>query len=68
MKKFFNTLFFKTFLVILMTFIIGYLFISILAWDWTIFFSKDVIVIGYRMVLMALAMAFGFGTYLDEGR
>lgn len=68
MKKFFNTLFFKTFLVVLMTFIIGYLFISILAWDWTIFFSKDVIVIGYRMVLMALAMAFGFGTYLDEGR
>lgn len=68
MKKFFNTLFFKTFLVILMTFIIGYLFISILAWDWTIFFSKDIIVIGYRMVLIALAMAFGFGTYLDEGR
>ena len=68
MKKFFSTLFFKTFLVILMTFIVGYLFISILAWDWTIFFSKDVIVIGYRMVLMALAMAFGFGTYLDEGR
>ena len=68
MKKFFNTLFFKTFLVVLMTFIIGYLFISILAWDWTIFFSKDVIIIGYRMVLMALAMAFGFGTYLDEGR
>ena len=65
MKKFFNTLFFKTFLVILMTFIVGYLFISILAWDWTIFFSKDVIIIGYRMVLMALAMAFGFGTYLD---
>ena len=51
-----------------MTFIIGYLFISILAWDWTIFFSKDVIVIGYRMVLMALAMAFGFGTYLDAER
>ena len=68
MKKFFNTLFFKTFLVILMTFIIGYLLISILAWDWTIFFSKDVIIIGYRMVLIGLAMAFGFGTYLDEGR
>ena len=51
-----------------MTFIIGYLFISILAWDWTIFFSKDVIIIGYRMVLMALAMAFGFGTYLDTER
>ena len=68
MKKFFSTLFFKTFLVVLMTFIIGYLLISILAWDWTIFFSKDVIIIGYRMVLMALAMAFGFGTYLDEER
>ena len=68
MKKFFSTLFFKTFLVILMTFILGYLFISILAWDWTIFFSKDVIVIGYRMFLMALAMAFGFGTYLDTER
>ena len=68
MKKFFSTLFFKTLLVILMTFIVGYLFISILAWDWTIFFSKDVIIIGYRMVLMALAMAFGFGTYLDEER
>lgn len=68
MKKFFNTLFFKTFLVVLMTFIVGYLFISILAWDWTIFFSKDVIIIGYRMVLIGLAMAFGFGTYLDEGR
>lgn len=68
MKKFFNTLFFKTFLVVLMTFIIGYLLISILAWDWTIFFSKDVIIIGYRMVLIGLAMAFGFGTYLDEGR
>lgn len=68
MKKFFNTLFFKTFLVILMTFIVGYLFISILAWDWTIFFSKDVIIIGYRMVLMALAVAFGFGTYLDAER
>ena len=68
MKKFFNTLFFKTFLVVLMTLIIGYLFISILAWDWTIFFSKDVIIIGYRMVLMALAMAFGFGTYLEEER
>ena len=68
MKKFFNTLFFKTFLVILMTFIIGYLLISILAWNWTIFFSKDVIIIGYRMVLIGLAMAFGFGTYLDEGR
>ena len=68
MKKFFNTLFFKTFLVVLMTFVIGYLFISILAWDWTIFFSKDVIIIGYRMVLIGLAMAFGFGTYLDEGR
>ena len=68
MKKFFNTLFFKTFLVVLMTFIVGYLFISILAWDWTIFFSKDVVIIGYRMILMALAMAFGFGTYLDEGR
>lgn len=68
MKKFFNTLFFKTFLVVLMTFIIGYLFISILAWNWTIFFSKDVIIIGYRMVLIGLAMAFGFGTYLDEGR
>ena len=51
-----------------MTFIIGYLFISILAWDWTIFFSKDVIIIGYRMVLMALATAFGFGTYLDAER
>ena len=68
MKKFFNTLFFKTFLVILMTFIVGYLFISILAWDWIIFFSKDVIIIGYRMVLIGLAMAFGLGTYLDEGR
>ena len=68
MKKFFSTLFFKTFLVVLMTFVIGYLFISILAWDWTIFFSKDVIIIGYRMVLIGLAMAFGFGTYLDEGR
>ena len=68
MKKFFSTLFFKTFLVILMTFILGYLFISILAWDWTIFFSIDVIIIGYRMVLMALAMAFGFGTYLDAER
>ena len=68
MKKFFNTLFFKTFLVVLMTFIIGYLLISILAWNWTIFFSKDVIIIGYRMLLMALAMAFGFGTYLDEER
>lgn len=68
MKKFFNTLFFKTFLVVLMTFIIGYLLISILAWNWTIFFSKDVIIIGYRMVLIGLAMAFGFGTYLDEGR
>ena len=68
MKKFFSTLFFKTLLVILMTFIIGYLFISILAWDWTIFFSKDVIIIGYRMILMALAMAFGFGTYLDTER
>ena len=68
MKKFFNTLFFKTFLVILMTFIIGYLLISILAWDWTIFFSKDVIIIGYRMVLIGLAMAFGFGTYLDTER
>ena len=68
MKKFFNTLFFKTFLVVLMTFIIGYLFISILAWNWTIFFSKDVVIIGYRMVLMALAMAFGFGTYLDRER
>ena len=68
MKKFFNTLFFKTFLVVLMTFIIGYLFISILAWDWTIFFSKDVVIIGYRMVLIGLAMAFGLGTYLDEGR
>ena len=68
MKKLFSTLFFKTFLVILMTFIVGYLFISILAWDWTIFFSKDVIIIGYRMVLMALAMAFGFGTYLDTER
>ena len=68
MKKFFNTLFFKTFLVVLMTFIIGYLFISILAWDWTIFFSKDVIIIGYRMILMALAMAFVFGTYLDTER
>ena len=68
MKKFFSTLFFKTLLVILMTFIVGYLFISILAWDWTIFFSKDVIIIGYRMVLMALAMAFGFGTYLDTER
>ena len=51
-----------------MTLIIGYLFISILAWNWTIFFSKDGIIIGYRMLLMALAMAFGFGTYLDEGR
>ena len=51
-----------------MTFIVGYLFISILAWDWTIFFSKDVIIIGYRMVLMALAMAFGFGIYLDTER
>ena len=51
-----------------MTFIIGYSLISILAWDWTIFFSKDVIIIGYRMVLIALAMAFGFGTYLDEER
>ena len=51
-----------------MTFIIGYSLISILAWDWTIFFSKDVIIIGYRMVLIGLAMAFGFGTYLDEGR
>ena len=68
MKKFFSTLFFKTFLVILITFIVGYLFISILAWDWIIFFSKDVIIIGYRMVLMALAMAFGFGTYLDAER
>lgn len=68
MKKFFSTLFFKTFLVILMTFIVGYLFISILAWDWIIFFSKDVVIIGYRMVLIALAMAFGFGTYLDEER
>ena len=68
MTKFFSTLFFKTFIVILMTFIVGYLFISILAWDWTIFFSKDVIIIGYRMVLMALAMAFGFGTYLDAER
>lgn len=68
MKKFFNTLFFKTFLVVLMTFIVGYLFISILAWDWAIFFSKDVVIIGYRMVLIGLAMAFGFGTYLDEGR
>ena len=68
MKKFFNTLFFKTFLVVLMTFIVGYLFISILAWDWTIFFSKDVVIIGYRMVLIGLAMAFGLGTYLDEGR
>lgn len=68
MKKFFSTLFFKTLLVILMTFIIGYLLISILAWDWTIFFSKDVIIIGYRMILIGLAMAFGFGTYLDEGR
>ena len=68
MKKFFSTLFFKTFLVVLMTFIVGYLFISILAWNWTIFFSKDGMIIGYRMVLMALAMAFGFGTYLDEGR
>ena len=68
MKKFFSTLFFKTFLVVLMTLIIGYLFISILAWDWTIFFSKDGIVIGYRMVLVGLAMAFGLGTYLDEGR
>lgn len=68
MKKFFNTLFFKTFLVVLMTLIIGYLFISILAWNWTIFFSKDGIIIGYRMLLIALVMAFGFGTYLDEGR
>ena len=68
MKKFFNTLFFKTFLVVLMTFIVGYLFISILAWDWAIFFSKDVVIIGYRMILMALAMAFGFGTYLDAER
>ena len=68
MKKFFNTLFFKTFLVVLMTFIVGYLFISILAWDWAIFFSKDVVIIGYRMVLIGLAMAFGLGTYLDEGR
>ena len=68
MKKFFSTLFFKTLLVILMTFIIGYLFISILAWDWTIFFSKDVVIIGYRMVLIGLAMAFGFGTYLDAER
>ena len=51
-----------------MTFIIGYLFISILAWDWTIFFSKDGIIIGYRMVLMVIAMAFGFGTYLDAER
>ena len=68
MKKFFSTLFFKTLLVVLMTFIVGYLFISILAWDWTIFFSKDVVIIGYRMVLMALAMAFGFGTYLDAER
>lgn len=68
MKKFFNTLFFKTFLVVLMTFIVGYLLISILSWDWTIFFSKDVIIIGYRMVLIGLAMAFGLGTYLDEGR
>lgn len=51
-----------------MTFIIGYLFISILAWDWTIFFSKDVVIIGYRMVLIGLAMAFGFGTYLDAER
>ena len=68
MKKFFNTLFFKTFLVVLMTFIVGYLFISILAWDWAIFFSKDVVIIGYRMVLIGLAIAFGFGTYLDEGR
>lgn len=68
MKKFFNTLFFKTFLVILITFIIGYLFISILAWNWTIFFSKDVIIIMYRMFLIALAMALGFGTYLDAER
>ena len=68
MKKFFNILFFTTFLVVLMTFIVGYLFISILAWDWTIFFSKDIVIIGYRMVLMALAMAFGFGTYLDAER
>ena len=68
MKKFFSTLFFKTLLVVLMTFIVGYLFISILAWDWTIFFSKDVVIIGYRMVLIALSMAFGFGTYLDEER
>ena len=68
MKRFFNTLFFKTFLVVLMTFIVGYLFISILAWDWTIFFSKDGMTIGYRMVLIALAMAFGFGTYLEEER
>ena len=68
MKKLFSTLFFKTFLVILMTFIVGYLFISILAWDWIIFFSKDVVIIGYRMVLIALAMAFGFGTYLDAER
>lgn len=68
MKKFFNTLFFKTFLVVLMTFIIGYLLISILAWDWTIFFSKDVVIIVYRMVLIGLAMAFGLGTYLDERR
>ena len=68
MKKLFSTLFFKTFLVVLMTFIVGYLFISILAWDWIIFFSKDVIIIGYRMVLIALAMAFGFGTYLDAER
>ena len=68
MKKFFSTLFFKTLLVILMTFIVGYLFISILAWDWTIFFSKDVVIIGYRKVLIALAMAFGFGTYLDAER
>ena len=51
-----------------MTFIVGYLFISILAWNWTIFFSKDGIIIGYRMLLIALVMAFGFGTYLDEGR
>ena len=68
MKKFFSTLFFKTLLVVLMTFIVGYLFISILAWDWTIFFSKDVVIIGYRMVLIALAMVFGFGTYLDGER
>lgn len=68
MKKLFSTLFFKTLLVILMTFIVGYLFISILAWDWIIFFSKDVVIIGYRMVLIALAMAFGFGTYLDAER